>query len=101
MLGSQPLRTLLVGRMTRACENITLHQASFADGKKHFDMNIVLWDSLMVDKGGHIKNFLCLRMKQYIYRQCRENIMQVKSMEKYTAIKNDKIVKYNRKWCIN
>ena len=57
----------------------------------------------------HVKNFVCLLVKQYIYRQrClgekltnqqfREHVLKVQNMEKYIAIKNSKSGKHQKKW---
>ena len=35
----------------------------------HFDIDTVMWNRLVLDKLGHIINFICLVVKQYIYRQ--------------------------------
>ena len=64
------------------------------------------------DKPAHILNFICLVFKQYIYssrcRQIQPNcaefvhlVKKIRNMEKYIAIKNGKIVKYNLKWNCN
>ena len=63
----------------------------------------------LIDKKNHVVNFLCLIVKQYIYRQrcldkklswfeCKGIISQVENIEKYIAIKNGKLNIHNRKW---
>ena len=75
----------------------------------HFDVDTVLWNRLIIDKPSHIINFLCLIMKQYVYRQrClkkplifeeyRTIIIQTNGIEKYIAKKNQKLYKHFRKW---
>ena len=57
----------------------------------------------------HVVNFICLVAKQYIYRKRCENkelkgieliqhILRLKNTEKYIAIKNNKMYKYDLKW---
>ena len=61
---------------------------------------------------GHIINFICLITKQFIYRQrcmggalhfpiLREIIRSTENIEKYIAIKNDRLYIHNRKWRID
>ena len=61
------------------------------------------------EKPGHIVNFMCLLLKQYIYRQRCLNVQvhftvykrivqRIESIEKYIAIKNDKIYVHTLKW---
>ena len=68
----------------------------------------VLFNSLIPPKG-HIVNFLCLIFKQYVYRQrcLRKPILynqfilyvnQMENIEKYIALKNDKMNKHSAKW---
>ena len=63
-------------------------------------------------KNHRLANFLCLIIKQYIYRQrCQKKqlrfieiegiIRHMEAMEKYIATKNYKIETHNRKWMIN
>ena len=60
-------------------------------------------------KGNHVANFLCLIVKQYIYsqkclqrelifREVKARIMEVQNVEKYIAIKNDKLNVHVKKW---
>ena len=57
----------------------------------------------------HVANFLCLVTKQYIYSQrclgrnihypeLRAKFRQLQNVEKYIAIKNDKLELYKKKW---
>ena len=66
-------------------------------------------NSLIEENPLHLKNFLCLVMKQYIYRQrCLKQalcfrelealIWTVRNMEQYIAIKNNRVKTFNRKW---
>ena len=63
----------------------------------------------LVEDPKNIKNTICLIAKQYIYRQrCQKkaiSLLEIKSIvwktqdiEKYIAIKNENIDKYNKKW---
>ena len=63
----------------------------------------------IVQKRNHVANFICLLTKQYIYAQrCLKgqlvfnrlisHIKKVQSIEKYIAIKNDKLSKHMLKW---
>ena len=74
-----------------------------------FNQKTVLMNSL-VSENGHIKNFICLVVKYYIYSQrCADQpvvfshvknyIQTFESIEKYIAIKNSKLGKHLRKWC--
>ena len=71
----------------------------------------MFWNRLILDDPGHIKNFLCLITKQYIYRQkccgkkleffeLRLIIYQLQNVEKYIAIKNNRLQKHLCKWNI-
>ena len=57
----------------------------------------------------NIINFICLIVKQYIYKQrcqkkellfvgLKSSILHIKNIEKYIAVKNSKVDKHNRKW---
>ena len=74
-----------------------------------FREDMVISNRLIIDRPGHVKNFMCLLTKQYIYRQrclkeklsmieLKNLILTVKSMEKYIAIKNGKTRKFCKKW---
>ena len=69
-----------------------------------FGTDKVVTNLLITDQPGHIKNFLCLITKQYIYRQrclqqelsvteLKHNILQIERTEKYIATKNNKNAK--------
>ena len=80
---------------------------------QHFDMSskAVLFNEI-AQPARHIANFICLLTKQYIYRQrClkqdisfpqfKAHVRKIENIEKYIAIKNDKLAKHNKKWCIH
>ena len=71
--------------------------------------NVIL--NSIAPKKYKVVNFLCLVTKQYIYRcRCqqknlhmslwRNHVKQVECIEKYIAVKNDKLGIHNRKWLI-
>ena len=75
--------------------------ANISDEVIGFETANVIWNRLIVEKPGHVKNFICLVVKQYIYRQrslkqqIEDNeviayIKNIRSIEKYVAIKNNK-----------
>ena len=75
----------------------------------YFDVDTVMWNRIIPANAGHIKNFICLVTKQYIYRQrCLKKdlnvhelkviIMNLRNMERYIAIKNGKLDKHTSKW---
>ena len=62
-----------------------------------------------VPKANHVANFLILVTKHYIYvqrcKKCSLSMYELKSIfnnienvEKYIAIRNNKLVKHNKKW---
>ena len=66
----------------------------------------------IVGRRQHVANFLCLLTKQFIYKQrclnqsihftiLKEHWSNIENVEKYIdlAIKNDMLVKHERKWC--
>ena len=68
----------------------------------------VLQDTVC-NKRGHIINFICLIVKQYIYKcKClghvmnvnavKSKIFEIRNMEKFYATKNNLLSKYNVKW---
>ena len=82
---------------------------NFSREKIYFDIDTVLWNRLIPTKANHVKNFVCLLVKQYIYRQrclgknlstieLRKHVLHVKNMEKYIATKNHKLSKHQKKW---
>ena len=82
---------------------------SFSDEQIHFSVETVLWNRFIASPKGHIKNFICLLVKQYIYRnkclakalsvrECVALIRQTENHEKYYTTKNDCLHKFIRKW---
>ena len=66
----------------------------------------------LVDKKNHVCNFICLIVKQFIYKQRCLNkevnfgalkgyIQQIERIEKYIATKNERLYIHNRKWGIS
>ena len=81
---------------------------AFSDENINFNVKNVLMNTLVEDPRS-VKNTICLIMKQYIYRQrCQGkvvNLMEIKNLvwktqdiEKYIAVKNEKISQFNKKW---
>ena len=77
----------------------------------HHNVQSVIMNT-WVNGSGHVANFLCLLVKQYIYSQhclnkplswagLRERFKQVERMEKYIATKNDKLSYHFKKWSGN
>ena len=73
-----------------------------------FNVQNVLWNKLC-KQAGHVKNAICLFVKQYIYRQrclhknislggCKNYVMSIHNNEKYYAIKNSMLIKHQKKW---
>ena len=63
----------------------------------------------LMDKEGHIKNFICLLAKHYIYRkrcflkklnfpEFSRNVKKIESYEQMYAFKNNRISKHFKKW---
>ena len=82
---------------------------AFSKAKIHFDVDTVMVNRLIDSPKGHIKNFICLVIKQYIYRQrclgktlsseeLKYYILSIANTEKYIATKNNKLAKHERKW---
>ena len=78
----------------------------------HFSIDTVLYNRIIRDKSIDVKNLICLMAKQYIYRQrClgrqiepREFkfiVYDNRNMEKFIAMKNNKLNKHMRKWYPN
>ena len=76
--------------------------------KINFGIDTVICNKI-IERPNHWKKFVCLLLKQYIYRQrCLAktisykefigHLEKVKNMEKYIALKNNKIHKHNKKW---
>ena len=70
------------------------------------NLNII---SNAIAKRGHVANAICLITKQFLYRQrCLKNALNpfdlrhyvkgIQSMEKYIAIKNNKLSLHQSKW---
>ena len=75
----------------------------------YFDTDTVFWTRIVPGNASHMKNFVCLIVKQYIYkkrctdgklsyRELRQNIAYIHSMEKFIATKNNKLARHNKKW---
>ena len=71
----------------------------------------ILMNTICQDNKAHVVNFLCLLVKQFVYRQrCMskeihlpmllQHIKQTESIERYVAKKNGKESKHYSKWCI-
>ena len=74
-----------------------------------FTLETVMWNRIH-KSAKNIANFVCLLIKHYIYVQrCGEKelswheaealIYRYKNIEKYIAIKNGMVAKFNKKWC--
>ena len=72
--------------------------------------NIIL--NRITEKKTHVANFLCLVTKTYLYSyKCQKKVVHfntlkaifrhVENVEKYIAMKNDRLEKHNRKWVKN
>ena len=81
----------------------------FRETEINFNSQNVIFNSLVEDDAEHVKNFICLVTKQFIYRQrclhktlnfkeLKAYVLNIKSMEKYIAIKNNRISKHVKKW---
>ena len=79
--------------------------------KIHFAMDTVYWNRLIKSPAGHIKNFICLVMKHYIYWQrCLKKALNVfeliriikhfEQFELHYAVKNNKLFRHQQKWCL-
>ena len=80
----------------------------FNKEKINFNIDTVITNRL-VDNPRNIKNFICLMLKQFIYRhRCYQTIpmiqefyhsvYKIKSIEKFVAVKNGKEHKHIKKW---
>ena len=85
------------------------YMTCFSEIRINFGPEAVIMNKLIENPIYHVKNFICLVVKQYIYRQrCLKKklsfneittiISNMYNMEKYIAIKNRKIRKFNNKW---
>ena len=75
----------------------------------NFQVDTVLWNRIIKEPTGNVKNMICLAAKQYIYRKkCASEQINSKEFErqmynyqaheKYYAIKNRKLDKHLKKW---
>ena len=73
-----------------------------------FGLDTVICNRLVEDPG-HIKNFICLLTKQYIYRQrcmnaklslteLKRHIFNIRNIEKFIAVKNGHTLYHECKW---
>ena len=85
------------------------YMQDLAEEQITFDMDTVMWNLIIPCKPQHVKNFLCLVTKQYIYKkrclqqnvnfqELRQTIVQIRSIEKFTAVKNNRLKKHCIKW---
>ena len=69
----------------------------------------MFWNSLIEGQPNDVKNFCCLILKQYIYRQrCLKQqlsfqelktiIFNIRGIEKYIAKQNNRLTKHYNKW---
>ena len=83
--------------------------AKWSEEPINFQPDTVFWNRLVLYPASHIKNFLCLVPKQYIYRQRCINkelsFVELKNLfnklegyEKHYAIMNGKLKKHLSKW---
>ena len=72
----------------------------------------IIFDKIADCKTTHVANFICLITKQYIYAQrclgnavsfqvLRTKFYQLKGVEKYIALKNEKMSIFNKKWFVS
>ena len=77
----------------------------------NFEVATVLFNNLVPD-WGHAKNFICLLVKYYVYRQrclkeaisfsgLQQYITRIEQYEKFYATVNNKLHKHYKKWCID
>ena len=75
----------------------------------HFEINTVLWNRLIYHPKSHIKNFICLLAKQYIYKtrclsgdldiyQFKAHVRSIENIVKYYAVKQNRLHKHLKKW---
>ena len=88
--------------------NIEPFMNEFNNEQINFGIDTVIYNRLVEDPG-HIKNFICLLCKQYIYRQrCKKAtlnfqefsryVYNICSIEKFIATKNGRLGYHERKW---
>ena len=74
-----------------------------------FDVDTVMVNRIVPDDPYHVKNYVCLITKQYIYRQrclgknlnppeLKSLLIETQNIEKYIAVKNNKENRYESKW---
>ena len=72
-----------------------------------FSVQNVLWNGLVSHDKYHVKNFICLLTKQYIYRQkCFKkplsiqefvnHVYRIRNIERYNALIQGKLKKHNK-----
>ena len=82
---------------------------TFATDNIHFDIDTVIWNRIIYQPKNHIKNTICLIVKQFIYKEkcagriprsapCKQYIRKIENNEKYYAVKNNKLDKHLKKW---
>ena len=81
---------------------------NYSKDQINFSTETVIFNRLM-DNPIHIKNTICLIIKQFIYKQwclneslnvkkCKQYIRNVENSEKYYATKNNNMHKHQKKW---
>ena len=85
------------------------YMKQFSDTDINFNTRTVITNELIGSDPGNIKNFICLVVKQYIYKQrclrkslsiseLKNQIKNIERIEKYIAFKNGTASKHQRKW---
>ena len=88
---------------------IEVFMNKFTKDNINFGLDTVICNRIIGDKPQHVKNFVCLVVKQYIYRQrCLERelsvhelkcyIKKIRNIECYIATKNNKMSVHEKKW---
>ena len=81
----------------------------YSSDKINFNEQNVMFNNIIEEDPMHVKNFICLMVKQYIYRQrcfnkelsvceLERQITNLKRIEKYNAIKSNRLHKHEEKW---
>ena len=81
----------------------------YSQDPRQFSIDAVMCNRIISQPAGHIKNFVCLIIKQYIYRQRCMNknlsindikmiVLNLENIEKFNAVKNSKLQKHEQKW---
>ena len=84
----------------------------YGDESIDFQIDKVLWSRIIATPIGHIKNFMSLVAKHYIYKQCcfnkpikfeelKSTIIGLKKIERYYAMRSNKLNKHCKKWNIS